>query len=57
MTLNFANLKQIDRRSVSIALHPQGRKSRVTISGDSAVEYEAGDDGNDKSNYSTFISK
>jgi len=33
--LNFSNLKKIDRKSCSIMI-PQQRKSRVTISGDTA---------------------
>jgi hypothetical protein len=36
--LNFSNLKNIDRKSVSINVDK--RKSRVTISGDTAFEYE-----------------
>lgn len=36
----------------------QGRKSRVTISGDTAIQYEAAEEGpNDKSQASTTISK
>jgi ribosomal protein L24 len=34
MMLNFSNLKKIDRKSVSISVDK--RKSRVTISGDTA---------------------
>lgn len=42
--LNFSNLKKIDRKSCSIVCPTAGRKSRVTISGDSAVIYEAPED-------------
>ena len=38
--LKFANLKKIDRTSVSIMI-PKGRQSRVTISGDSAFLYDS----------------
>lgn len=54
MLLNFSNLKKIDRKSVSIVVDK--RKSRVTISGDTAFEYER-EDNDDKSNNSTAISK
>ena len=37
--LNFSNLKKIDRKSCSIMVGPLKRKSRVTISGDTAIEY------------------
>ena len=37
--LNFSNLKKIDRKSCSIMI--PGRKSRVTISGDTAIVYDA----------------
>lgn len=49
----------IDRKSVSIKLKPQARKSRVTIAGDIAIEYEALDDfaKDDKSFTSTNVSK
>lgn len=53
--LNFSNLKKIDRKSVSIKVDK--RKSRVTISGDTAFEYERNDDNEEKSNPSTSISK
>lgn len=55
--LNFSNLKKIDRKSCSIMVASQGRKSRVTISGDTAFEYETEDGPNDKSQPSTTISK
>lgn len=55
MMLNFSNLKKIDRKSVSIMVDK--RKSRVTISGDTAFEYERNDDNEEKSNPSTSISK
>jgi hypothetical protein len=56
--LNFSNVKKIDRKSCSIMVGSQGRKSRVTISGDTAFEYETTEDGpNDKSQPSTTISK
>ena len=43
--LNFSNLKKIDRKSCSIVVPGgHGRKSTVTISGDSAVVYEAPED-------------
>lgn len=55
--LNFSNLKKIDRKSCSIVIGPlNGRKSRVTISGDTAFEYEREEDGN-KSFNSTEVSK
>lgn len=41
MQLNFSNLKKIDRKSCSIMIDPLSRKSRVTISGDTAIEYES----------------
>lgn len=57
MQLNFSNLKKIDRKSCSIMISPlQKRQSRVTISGDTAFEYEA-DDNYEKSNNSTSVSK
>ena len=40
--LNFSNLKKIDRKSCSIVITDgkgKGRKSWVTITGDTAVEY------------------
>ena len=46
--MNFSNLKKIDRSSVSIVPDPKKRKSRVTISGDTAVVYERADDDADK---------
>ena len=58
--LNFSNLKMIDRKSVSIMIKPGiSRKSRVTIAGDIAIEYEAIDDDqkDDKSFSSTNVSK
>lgn len=55
LQLNFCNLKKIDRKSCSIMVPPLGRKSRVTISGDTAIEYEA-EEQIDKS-YSTSVSK
>ena len=59
MELNFSNLKKIDRKSCSIMAPPlssKGRKSRVTISGDTAVEYES-EEVYEKSNNSTSVSK
>jgi hypothetical protein len=57
VVLNFSNLKKIDRKSCSIMIDPaKMRKSRVTISGDTAFEYEREDDG-DKSFNSTQVSK
>lgn len=57
MQLNFSNLKKIDRKSCSIMIDPlHKRKSRVTISGDTAFEYEA-EENYDKSNNSTSVSK
>jgi hypothetical protein len=53
--LNFSNLKKIDRKSLSINVDK--RKSRVTISGDTAFEYERNDENEEKSNPSTSISK
>lgn len=50
----------IDRKSVSIMIKPDvPRKSRVTIAGDIAIEYEAidNDDKDDKSFASTNVSK
>lgn len=40
-SLNFANLKQIDRKSVTLSGSESSkqRKSRVTILGDSTIEY------------------
>ena len=40
LQLNFSNLKKIDRKSCSIMIDPLKRKSRVTISGDTAFVYE-----------------
>lgn len=37
--MKFSNLKKIDRTSVSIML-TRGRQSRVTICGDTAIEYD-----------------
>jgi len=59
MQLNFSNLKKIDRKSCSIVVNPissKARQSRVTISGDTAVEYESAEV-YDKSNNSTSVSK
>jgi hypothetical protein len=57
--LNFSNLKKIDRKSCSIVVDPlKMRKSRVTISGDTAVVYERPEENEvDKSLNSTAISK
>jgi ribosomal protein L24 len=55
--LNFSNLKKIDRKSCSIVVDPlKQRKSRVTISGDTAIEYES-EEVYEKSNNSTSVSK
>lgn len=57
--LNFSNLKKIDRKSCSILVSPfkaKGRQSRVTISGDTTVEYES-EYVYDKSNNSTSAGK
>jgi hypothetical protein len=57
LQLNFSNLKKIDRKSCSIMVDPlKSRKSRVTISGDTAIEYES-EEVYDKSNNSTSVSK
>ena len=57
MQLNFSNLKKIDRKSCSIMVDPvKARKSRVTISGDTAIEYQS-EEVYDKSNNSTSVSK
>lgn len=55
--LNFSNLKVIDRKSITMVPDPSKRKSRVTISGDTAFEYERVEDEKDKSVISTQISK
>jgi hypothetical protein len=58
--LNFSNLRMIDRKSVSIMIKPDfPRKSRVTIAGDIAIEYDANEDDekDDKSFASTNVSK